>query len=183
MSAALVEMGRFYGLPATAAGCTSDAHEPGPEAVLEKLVTMLPPALAGADVTIGFGEIEGDQALVLEQILVDDELARFCERLLDGIGPVEGEDLAAEALDVGPGGDFLARHATRRASRDGTFFAPAILGRHARHGWLELGSPSMYGTARERVAAILATPPADPLPDAAAAGLAEVLATADRALG
>ena len=49
--------------------------EPGPEAVIEKLVTMLPPASAGADIVVGFGEIEGDQALVLEQILVDNELA------------------------------------------------------------------------------------------------------------
>jgi hypothetical protein len=60
MSAALVTMGRFYGLPATAAGCTSDAPEPGPEAVIEKLVTMLPPASAGADILVGFGEIQGE---------------------------------------------------------------------------------------------------------------------------
>lgn len=182
MSAALVEMGRFYGLPAAAGGCTSDAHEPGPEAILEKLVTMLPPALAGADVIVGFGEVEGDQALVLEQILVDDELARCCERLVGGIGPAAVADLAAEVLDVGPGGDFLAREATRRASRDGTFLAPALLGRHARQAWLDLGSPTMYRTARERVAAILATAPVDALPDAAAAGLADVLAAADREL-
>jgi len=183
MSAALVAMGRFYGLPATAAGCTSDAHEPGPEAVLEKLVTMLPPVIAGADIVIGFGEVEGDQALVLEQILVDDELARYCERLVQGIGAVGAEDLAAEVLAVGSGGDFLARETTRRAARSGAFLVPALLGRHSREAWQAQGSPSMYRTARERVAAILASPPDDPLPPGAEAALEEVLAAADRDLG
>lgn len=182
MSAGLVAMGRRYGLPTTAAGCTSDAHEPGPEAVLEKLVTMLPPALAGADVVIGFGEVEGDQALVLEQILVDDELARFCERLVDGIGSAGTEDLAAEVLAVGPGGDFLAREVTRRAAHSGAFLVPALFGRHSRDAWQALGSPSMYRAARERVAAILAGPRTDPLPAAAEAALDEVLAAADRDL-
>ena len=75
MSAALVEMGRFYGLPATSAGCTADARQPGPDAVLEKLITSITPVLAGSDILVGFGAIESDQLLVLEQIVVDNEIA------------------------------------------------------------------------------------------------------------
>ena len=183
MSAALVTMGRYYGLPATAAGCTSDAQEPGPEAVIEKLVTMLPPASAGADIVVGFGEIQGDQALVLEQILVDNELARYVERMVDGVGEPADPDLAAEVAEVGPGGNFLASVVTRRAARSREFLAPGLIGRHAYEAWRDLGSPTMYGRAREQVREILAGPPVDPLPDAVEAELARILAAADAELG
>jgi trimethylamine--corrinoid protein Co-methyltransferase len=183
MSAALVTMGRFYGLPATAAGCTSDAPMPGPEAVFEKLVTTLPPASAGADIVIGFGEIQGDQALVLEQILVDNELARYVERLVEGIGEPADPDFVAEIAAVGPGGNFLASPVTRRAARSREFLAPKLIGRHGYEAWRDLGSPSMYGRARERVREILAGPVVDPLPDAVETELAAILAAADRDLG
>jgi len=183
MSAALVTMGRSYGLPATAAGCTSDAPEPGPEAVIEKLVTMLPPASAGADIVVGFGEIQGDQALVLEQILVDNELARYVERLVEGIGEPADPAFVAEVAAVGPGGNFLASAVTRRAARSREFLAPTLVGRHAYEAWRDLGSPSMYGRARDRVREILAAPVVDPLPDAVEVELAQLLAAADTALG
>jgi len=183
MSAALVTMGRFYDLPATAAGCTSDAPEPGPEAVIEKLVTMLPPASAGADIVVGFGEIAGDQALVLEQILVDNELARYVERLVEGIGEPADPAFVAEIAAVGPGGNFLASVVTRRAARSREFLAPTLIGRHAYEAWRDLGSPTMYGRARERVREILAGPVVDPLPDGVEAELAHVLAAADAELG
>ncbi len=183
MSAALVTMGRSYGLPATAAGCTSDAPEPGPEAVLEKLVTMLPPASAGADIVVGLGEIQGDQALVLEQILVDNELARYVERLVEGVGEAADPDFVAEIVGVGPGGNFLASPVTRRAARSREFLAPSLVGRQAYEAWRDLGSPSMYGRARDRVREILAGPVVDPLPEEVEAELARVLAAADADLG
>jgi trimethylamine--corrinoid protein Co-methyltransferase len=183
MSAALVTMGRFYGLPATAAGCTSDAPEPGPEAVIEKLVTMLPPASAGADILVGFGEIQGDQALVLEQILVDNELAHYVERLVEGVGEPADPDFVAEIVAVGPGGNFLASTVTRRAARSREFLVPALVGRHAYEAWRDLGSPSMYGRARNRVREILAGPVVDPLPDVVESELARILAAADAELG
>jgi trimethylamine--corrinoid protein Co-methyltransferase len=183
MSAALVTMGRSYGLPSTAAGCTSDAPAPGPEAVLEKLVTMLPPASAGADIVVGLGEIQGDQALVLEQILVDNELARYVERLVEGIGAPADPDFVAEIAEVGPGGHFLASPVTRRAARSREFLTPSLVGRHAYEAWRDLGSPSMYGRARDRVREILEGPPVDPLPDAVDAELDRILANADAELG
>ncbi len=183
MSAALVTMGRTYGLPATAAGCTSDAPEPGPEAVIEKLITMLPPASAGADIVVGLGEIQGDQALVLEQILVDNELGRYVERLVEGIGEPLDPDFVEEVIGVGPGGNFLASAVTRRAARSREFLAPTLVGRHAYEAWRDLGSPSMYGRARDRVREILAGPRVDPLPDAVEAELSRVLAAADADLG
>jgi len=182
-SGVLTTMGRSYGLPTTATGCASDAHDVGAEAIVDKLMTMLPPLSAGASITVGFGEIDGDQTLVLEQILVDDELARLCQRLFDGMATGPEAGLFDEIAEVGPGGDFLFSETTRRAARSGEFYLPALLGRGPREAWLSAGSPSMYDRARDRVRQILDAEPADPLPDGIASELDRVLAEADRALG
>ncbi len=181
-SAALTEMGHFYNLPATSAGCTADAKQPGPEAVLEKLVTTIPPVLAGSEIIVGFGEIESDQLLVLEQYLVDHEIARYCQRLLEGVDSSEGKDLFEDIASVGPGGHFLSRKSTRQAPRGGEFFFPSLLNYNSHEAWLELGKPTMYSKAREKVKEILAGPVIDPLPDAITAKLDEILQRADREL-
>ncbi|MFN8630595.1 MAG: trimethylamine methyltransferase family protein [Chloroflexota bacterium] len=103
-SAALTTMGKFYNLPTAAAGSASDAHEAGPEACIEKLLSIIPCAASGADVIIGFGEIDGDQTLLLEQILVDHELAHLAERLVAGVDLREGAELLDDIAEVGPGG-------------------------------------------------------------------------------
>ncbi len=102
-SAALTTMGRSYGLPTMAAGCATDAHDIGPEACIEKLITMLPSISAGADIVVGFGELDGDQTLVLEQILVDNELAHLVLRMFEGVDGREGAELFEDVAEVGPG--------------------------------------------------------------------------------
>jgi trimethylamine--corrinoid protein Co-methyltransferase len=181
-SAALTTMGRFYDLPATSAGCTADAHDTGPEAIIEKLLTTIPPMSAGSAIIVGFGEIDGDQTLVLEQILVDNELAHLCERLVEGIDPTTADGVVEEVADVGPGGNFLFSERTRQAARSGEFYLPSLLGRLSRDAWLEAGSPTLYDRARERVREILDAPMVDPLPDAVGAELDRILAAADREL-
>lgn len=181
-SAALTTMGRWYGFPTMAAGCATDAHDIGAEACIEKLLTMLPSISAGADIIVGYGELDGDQTLVLEQILVDNELAHLALRLVDGVDGREGAELFEDIAEVGPGGNFLAQPATRRASRSGEFYEPRLIGRAPYEAWMSAGRPSMYTRARERVAEILAAPPVDPLPDAVAADVDRVLAEAEAAL-
>lgn len=181
-AAALTTMGHRYDLPTMSTGITTDAHEPGPETVLEKLVTTLPPLSAGADIIVGFGEIDSDQTLVLEQVLVDNEIAHLALRLVTGVDGRDGAELFDDVTEVGPGGNFLAQPSTRAASRSGEFLEPVLARRMTRDTWLDRGRPSMYGRARDRVREILAGPQVDPLPDATVEELDRILAEADRAL-
>ncbi len=181
-SAALTTMGRFYGLPTMGAGCATDAHDIGPEACIEKLITMLPSLSAGADIVVGYGELDGDQTLVLEQILVDNELAHLALRMYEGVDGRDGAELYEDIAEVGPGGNFLAMQATRKAARSGEFYEPAMIGRASYDAWHALGKPTMYDRARERVREILDGPMVDPVPDATLEDLARILAEADRAL-
>jgi trimethylamine--corrinoid protein Co-methyltransferase len=181
-SAALITMGRFYGLPTMGAGCATDAHDIGPEACIEKLITMLPSVSAGADIVVGYGELDGDQTLVLEQILVDNELAHLVLRMVDGVDGRDGAELFEDIAEIGPGGNFLALQATRTAARSGEFYEPALIGRATYDAWHALGKPTMYDGARERVRAILDGPMVDPVPDTTLEELARILDEADRAL-
>lgn len=179
MSAALAEMGRFYALPSTSAGCTADARQPGPDAVLEKLVTSIAPVLCGSDIVVGFGEVEGDQLLVLEQIVVDNEIARFCERLFRGVDSSLQRSLTDDLLAIQPGGNFLTRKSTRQLARSDEFLLASLLDHHTLEQWVQLGKPSMYSNARQKVEEILSAPVQDPVADETTQRLDELLAQAD----
>ncbi|HET8563200.1 MAG TPA: trimethylamine methyltransferase family protein [Candidatus Binatia bacterium] len=182
MSAALAEMGRFYGLPATSAGCTSDAREAGPDAVLEKVITSIAPVLGGSDIIVGFGEVESDQLLILEQIVVDNEIAHFCERVFQGVDVRPEKILTEDILSLGPGGNFLTRRSTRNLARSGELYVSGLLDRHTQEQWMALAKPNMYSNARKKVEEILAAPVQDPLPENVIQELEDILAHADRQL-
>ncbi len=181
-SAALVQMGRFYHLPATSAGMVSDAKEIGAEAVIEKMLTTLPGLLVGSDIIVGYGEVESDQTLYLEQILVDNEIAHLLERLVQGVDVSPQRDLFAEIAAIGPGGHFLKTKSTHAASRSREFYKPNYLCRASYKNWLELGKPSLYSQARKKVEEILAGPLVDPLPAEVVGKLQDILQRADREL-
>ncbi len=182
-SAALAMMGRFYNLPCSCAGCTSDAMEAGPQAVMEKLITTIPPVMVGADIIVGYGEIQSDQLLVLEQMIVDNEIAHYCQRMVEGVDTGEEKALFEDIAQVGPGGHFLKTRGARQAPRSGEFYASKLMDRTSFEAWLGLGKPSMYSRARDQVHAILANPSVDVLPDAVDEKLDEILRRADEELG
>lgn len=178
-SAALTVMGRYYNLPSTSAGCTTDAKQPGPEAVLEKIITTFPPVLVGSDIIVGIGEIESDQVLVLEQMIVDNEIAHLCQRLYEGVDGAENQELFSDINQVGPGGNYLKAKSTRQAARSREFYTPRLIDRHSFETWIGIGRPSMYSNAREKVKEILAGPVIDPLPEGVIQELDEILRAAD----
>lgn len=178
-SAALTVMGRYYSIPSGSAGCSSDAKQPGPEAVIEKIITSLPAVLVGSDIIVGTGEIESDQALIFEQLVVDNEIGHLLQRLVEGVDASQGQDLFEDIFQVGPGGHFLKARSTRQAARSKEFYTPQIIDRQFFDAWLNLGKPSMYANARRIVKDILAGPVVDPLPEEVIQELDEILRRAD----
>ena len=165
MSGARGEMARFYGLPSTQAGCLTDANAPGPQAVMEKLITTLPLVLSGVDYIQGPGAIETSGTLCLEQIVVDEEIGQLCKRLRDGINTSDEMDFHQDIAAVKPGGHFLMQSNTLTACRSSEFLLPFLSDRGSYESWLKLGSPSIYDEAQKKVEEILATPQKHPLPD------------------
>jgi trimethylamine--corrinoid protein Co-methyltransferase len=165
MNAGLAEMGHFYDLPVLTAGLASDAKQPGPQAIMEKIFTSLPSVLSGADACVGLGVLETSNLLCLEQIVVDDEIARMCQRIKEGVDVSDAKDLLPDVRAVGPGGHFLGQRSTREACRSQEFLQPGLSDRNTHERWVELGRPDVYEKARERVDQILSGPLKNPLPD------------------
>jgi len=180
LGAATTEMGRFYGLPVQASTGGTDAHLPGAQAGAERAVGWLLPALAWPDLLVGPGLLGGSTVLSLEQLLLDVEVFRRCVRLRRGMDGAL-EEAVVDALDeAGPGGDFLARPATRRAVHGGEWHRDGLGVRNAWDRWEAAGRPDAVDDAARAVEATLAAH--DPLPmDEATAR--ELAALGDRAAG
>lgn len=178
----LGEMARFYGLPNTQAGCLTDAKAPGAQAMIEKMITTLPLVLSGADVVNGIGEIETSQLLILEQIVVDHEMAVLCKRMKDGIEVSDRRDFTKDVIRVGPGGHFLMEESTLEACHSEEFCMPELMDRDTFDQWMELGRPDIYSRARTKVREILDSPQKRPLPGKVASRLEEIMHKADKEL-
>ena len=178
-SAALIAMGRYYQLPTTSTGCSTDAKEPGAQAIAEKMLSAMSDFLAGADMVIGIGEVDCSQALVLEQIVVDNDIGHLCQRMRRGIDLGDSMNLFEDIANVGPGGHFLKCKSTRQTAHSGVFAPSPLSDRHPYEAWVELGRPSMYSAARAKVTEILEGPIVDPLPEDVAAQLDDILRRAD----
>lgn len=182
INGALGEMARFYQLPNTQAGCLSDAPAPGPQAIMEKIISALPLVLSGVDIINGIGEIETSQLLILEQIVVDHEIACACRRMKEGVDVGEAKNYFEDIARVQPGGHFLMEPSTLDACHSNEFFMPELLSRTTHEQWLELGRPDVYAQARKKVEAILDAPEKNPLPDRVIGRLDDILRRADREL-
>jgi trimethylamine--corrinoid protein Co-methyltransferase len=154
----------------------SDAHSAGAQSVLERLLTLLPPALAGVDL-INLSTLDTKMSFCLEQLVLDDLLAALAGRYLRGMA-VDGEHLALGLIDeVGPGGAFVTTAHTLRHFRD-ELLIPDLVERGPRQAWLGAGAPELQTRAREQVRHILAEHRPPPLPGNVAARLDEIVAAA-----
>ena len=182
MSAARGEMAGFYGLPNTQAGCLTDAKAPGPQAVMEKMLTTLPLVLGGVDYIQGPGAIETSGTLCLEQIVVDEEIARLCKRLRDGINVSSDYDFYEDIKTVKPGGHFLTQTNTLKSCRSAEFIVPFLSDRNSFESWVNLSRPDLYDRAQEKVEEILAAPQKHPLSDDVVGKLDEIIRRAEEEL-
>jgi trimethylamine--corrinoid protein Co-methyltransferase len=180
LGAATTEMARFYGLPAQASAGGTDAHLPGAQAGAERAVGWLLPALAWPDLLVGPGLLGGSTVLSPEQLLLDVELFRRCVRLRRGMDAALEEAVVDALEEAGPGGGFLARPATRRATHGGEWHLDRLGVRDAWDRWEAAGRPDIVDEARRAVTGTLAAHRPLPLDDATARELATLVDRAAR---
>ena len=154
-----------------------DAHRPGAQAMLERLMTLLPPALAGIDL-INLSTLDTKMSFSLEQLVLDETVLSIVERCLRGIS-VDDETLALDLIrEIGPGGAFVATDHTLGHFRD-ELLIPDLVGRETREAWEAVGAPDMRTRAREKARRILAEHRPPPLPAGVAAQLDEIVKEAE----
>jgi trimethylamine--corrinoid protein Co-methyltransferase len=174
MNSGLTEMGHFYDLPVMKGGVATEAKQPGPQAVMEKIFTSLPSVLNGVDICVGLGTLETSNLLCLEQLVVDHEIARMCQRIKDGVDVSDARDFLEDVKAVGPRGHFLAQRSTRETCISDEFLQVELFDRNPHERWVELGRPDVYERAREKVDQILSEPFKNPLSDRVIGKLEEI---------
>ena len=183
LGTATTEMARFYGLPAQASVGGTDAHLPGAQAGAERAVGWLLPALAWPDLLLGPGLLGGSTVLSLEQMLLDVEVFRRCVRLRRGIDAALEEAVEDAIEEAGPGGDFLSRPATRRATHGGEWHLDRLGVRDAWERWETAGRPDIVDDARHAVAETLAAHRPLPMDEATTRELAALVGRAAAGAG
>ncbi len=153
LGAAVVQLARHCGLPCLVSTGT-DAHVPGAQSVLERLMTLLPPALAGVDL-VNLTTLGTKMTFSPEQLVMDEAILGLVGRTLQGIS-VTDQTLALELIhETGPGGGYVDSDHTLRHFRS-ELLIPDLVIRDARQAWEAAGGPDLRIRARETARRLLA---------------------------
>jgi trimethylamine--corrinoid protein Co-methyltransferase len=155
----------------------TDAHAPGAQAMMERLMTLLPPALAGIDL-VNLTTLDTKMSFSLEQLVIDETILSVIERYLRGI-TISDETLALDLIhEIGPRGAFVATNHTLGHFRDELLILD-LVSRETREVWKVAGAPDMRTRAREQARHILAEHHPPPLAANVIAQLDEIVKEAE----
>lgn len=181
-NAACREMAKFYDLPCLATGMASDAKKPGIQATLEKIATGLPVLLTDPDLLCGVGLVETAQCLYHEQMIIDEEIFGFMQRIKAGIKG--GRDYIFSDLisRIGAGGQYLSEESTVQLLREGEHYITKLVNRESFEKWQDSSKKDLRQVARERAKEILQAPRKEYLSAEIVKDLEKVLVSAEKAL-
>lgn len=161
LGAAGAQLARRCGVPSIMSSGT-DALRPGAQSVMERLMTLLPPALAGVDL-VNLSTLETKMSFSLDQLVVDDVLTGMVQRCLRGV-EVRDSTLALDVIQrAGPTGSFVSEDHTLEHHREELLMCDLI--HHLpRDAWHETGCPDLLSEARKKAKQLLREhhPPALP---------------------
>ncbi len=155
MRIATTQLARYYNLPSGGGALCTDSKTEDAQMGAEKMATALLSALAGTNLMFGMSMIEGNHTMSLETMIVEDELAGYVKRVLQGIR-VDDDTLAVELIrKIGPGGQFMGEAHTRAHYRS-EMWIPRLMDRSiGMDKWVADGSPDIATRARRLVPEIL----------------------------
>jgi trimethylamine--corrinoid protein Co-methyltransferase len=165
LSAAAIEMAKYYGLPVEGAGGGTDAFVPGIQTSYERSMNFLLPMLSWPDLMVGGGLLGGSMILSLEQLVIDAEVFRMAKQAHRGISTRDERWLDDVIQRVGPSGNFLGEKSTAASMRSGEWLIPKLGVHSTQKAWEDAGKQDILDEAREKVDQVLKTHKPLPLED------------------
>jgi len=182
MAVAMVQMGRFYGLPVYINVGLTDAKTLDAQAGIEKGTTLMLGVLAGGELFGHAGICGTDHGASLEWLVADDEVMSYVKRIARGFD-VTPDTLATDVVHAaGPAGNYLAEPHTAAHYRKELWLPGAVWTRQAWPSWEEGGRSTLGDRTRHHVREILAKHQVEPLDVALARELDRIVACAQREL-
>ncbi len=181
MAVAMTQLGKSYGFPVGNNVGLTDAKIPDAQAGIEKGMTLLAGALAGADIFGHMGISGMDQGASLAQLVLDNEMAGYLRRILRGL-EVDEETLALEVIrSVGIGGNYLdTEHTVRHFRRE--YWFPKLFDRNNWERWVKEGAKTVLEKALEIEDELLTQYQCTPLEDGTLKEINQVVASAEKEL-
>jgi trimethylamine--corrinoid protein Co-methyltransferase len=157
---AYAEIGKRLGLPTQAYISLSDAKRLDAQAGLESASGANLAALAGINSISGPGMLDFESCQSLEKLVVDNEIARYSQRLVRGITLRDGELPAQPHFEelLRDGHLLIADH-TRAWIKDEVWLPDRVIDRANRARHLEEGNHTLEERARNRVSQLLSAEP------------------------
>jgi trimethylamine--corrinoid protein Co-methyltransferase len=107
----------FYHVPLSMGSFATGAKEPDWQAGIENSLSTFMASVAGSDMLLGAGLLNGSLIWSYEQLIMDCEIFGLVAKMMEGI-VVDKENLAIDAIrEVGPGQSFLMHDHTLRHMR------------------------------------------------------------------
>lgn len=157
-----VQMAKYYGLPSDI-GVQSDSKTVDAQTSFEKMQAALMATMSGADLAELFlGSTETFNAYSIVQLMIDDEIASYVNRVSEGI-EVNEETLSVDVIaKIGPLGNFLKHPRTLNQFRREHSQA-RLSDRRTRRQWDSAGAKEIKVRAGERAKELLRSHTPDPL--------------------
>ena len=167
---AMINLARFYGVPANLWGTSTKSKFLDAQYGYEAMASTMLGILAGADEIYSLGLLGEAQILSLEKMVMDNHLIGMIEQMLTPVN-VSDEFLQADLIkEVGIGGEFLTRRETLKQTRS-----------HYIPRWPPYGV-DLLELIHQETRKLLSTHQPLPLPEGAEQTLQEILAEADKVL-
>ena len=179
VTAAMQMLSEFYGRPGGCHGGKTDACTPGVQAGAEKALSILLPVLAGATGVGTLGHVENALTFSYEQLVIDNEIAGYIRRMLQGFEVTE-ETIAVDVIkEVGIGGNYLAHpHTAQNYRRE--FWRPDLMERLPWEAWSQQEVRGLEAKAKARARKILAEHHPEPLRPEQVRAIDEIVGAARR---
>ncbi len=160
LTAAAIQMARFYGLPSSTIAGATDSKWPDAQAGHEKCLAVTLAVQAGADfITQAAGTQASLMGTSLEAYVIDNDMLGAILSAHTAI-EVSDDTLDAGAIqDAATGAGHFLGEASTLARMNSDFLYPAIGDRRSIGEWQDDGQPDIWRRAHERVRECLAAPP------------------------
>jgi trimethylamine--corrinoid protein Co-methyltransferase len=129
----------------------------------------------------GPGMLELGVTFDYAQLVIDNEIARMVNKVIEGIS-VTDETLAVDVIkEVGSSGQFITQEHTYKHFKEQS--QSKLIDRRMREAWLDNGGKDLTTRAYEEAIHILETHKPDPLPEGVPEKLREIVEEAEREYG
>ena len=170
---AVMEMGRYYGLPTWGYAGHSDSCAMDEQAAADATFSILVAFLTGTNLAHDIGYLEAGLTTSPEMMVFCGETISMMRRFMNGI-PLDAEALALDVIhQVGPGGDFLTEKHTLKHFRE--HWQPKLFSRQRIEDWTANGSKRLGQRLREKTVALIEEHKPVPLSDYARGEIAHIL--------